>query len=142
MPTLELSLSETTYTTLRQAAKRRSQPIEDLVEDALMAFLQPAESFEEEAGNGSSARTSDWRRAKIHAEAEAWRSLPATVRRSYGEDFVAVHDRQVVDRDRDRLTLYRRVRARFGDVPVLITPANSPSPREFHLLSPRVERSQ
>ena len=30
MPTLELSLSETTYATLRQAAERRSQPIEDV----------------------------------------------------------------------------------------------------------------
>lgn len=141
MPTFELSLSETTYATLRQAAQRRSQPIEHLVEDALNAFLQPATSSEENAGNGSSARTGDWRRAKNHAEAEAWRSLPATVRRSYSEDFVAVHNGQVVDHDRDRLTLYRRVRARFGDVPVLITPAGSVSPREFQLLSPRVEQS-
>ena len=30
MPTLDLSLSETTYATLRQAAERRSQPIEDV----------------------------------------------------------------------------------------------------------------
>jgi hypothetical protein len=52
VPTLELSLSETTYTTLRQAAKQRSQPIEDVVEDALIAFLQPAASSEMGAGNG------------------------------------------------------------------------------------------
>jgi hypothetical protein len=30
MPTLDLSLSETTYTTLRQTVKQRSQPIEDV----------------------------------------------------------------------------------------------------------------
>ena len=142
MPTLELSLTETTYTTLRQAAKRRSQSNEGVVEDALVAFLQPAISSEKDAGNGSSARTGDWRRAKIHAEAETWRSLPANVQHSYGEDFVAVHNGQVVDHDRDRLTLYRRIRGRFYDVPVLITPAHSPSPREFQLLSPRMERSQ
>lgn len=140
MPTLELSLSETTYTTLRQAAQRRSQPIEDLVEDALEAFLQPSTSFEQDAGNGSSARTNDWRRAKIHTEAEAWRSLSTAVHRSYGENFVAVHNGQVVDHDRDRLTLYRRIRERFEGIPVLITPASASSPREFQLLSPRVER--
>ncbi len=141
MPTLELSLSEITYTTLRRAAKQRSQPIESVVEDALIAFLQPTAVSEKDAGNGSSALLGDWRRAKIHIEAEAWRSLPAATQHSYGEDFVAVHNRQVVDHDRDRLTLHRRIRARFGDVPVLITPAGSPSPREFQLMSPRVERS-
>ena len=142
MPTVEISLSETTYTTLRRAAERRSQPLEGVVKDALNAFLQASTVSEEGAGNGSSARTSDWRRAKIHTEAEAWRSLPAAVRHSYGEDFVAVHNGQVVDHDRDRLSLYRRIRTRFDDVPVLITPAGSAAPREFQLLSPRVERSQ
>lgn len=42
MPIVELSLSETTYTTLCRAAERRSQPLEDVVEDALNAFLQPS----------------------------------------------------------------------------------------------------
>ena len=75
-------------------------------------------------------------RAEISDEGEAWRFLPAATRRNYGEDFVAVHNREVVDHDTDRLTLHRRNRPRFSDVPVLITPANSPSPREFQLLSP------
>lgn len=142
MPTLELSLSETTYTTLRQAAERRSQPIEDLVEDALNAFLPLSSSSETDAGNGLSAPASDWRRARIHTEAEAWWSLPPTVRRKYGKDYVAVHNGQVVDHDGDRLALYRRIRTRFGDVPVLITPANASSPREFQVLSPRLDRPQ
>lgn len=135
MPTVELSLSETTYTTLRQAAERRSQPLEDVVEDALYAFLQPSTFSEAGAGNDSSAPASDWRRAKIHVEAETWRSLLPAVRRSYGDNFVAVHNGQVVDHDSDHLTLYRRIRASFGDVPVLITPASASSPREFQLLA-------
>lgn len=142
MPIVELSLSETTYKTLRQAAEQSNQPLAEMVEIALQAFLQPSTSLEPDTGNGSATPGDDWRRTKIHAEAEAWRSLPATVQRSYGEDFVAVHDRQVVDHHRDRLTLYRRVRARFGDVPILITPANAASPREFRIISPRVERPQ
>lgn len=141
MPILELSLSEATYTNLRQAAEQRSQPIEEVVEDALSAYLQPTASSEVGRGNGSPEPTMGWRQAKIHAEAEAWRSLPPAMRRGYGDDFVAVHNGQVVDQDGDRLTLYRRIRARFGDVPVLITPAGVPSPREFQMLSPRVERS-
>ena len=142
MPTLELSLSETTYTTLRQAAERRSQPIEGVVEDALNAFLEPSTSSEASSDNGSSEPAIGWRQAKIHAEAAAWRSLPPAEQRSYGDDFVAVHNGQVVDHDGDRLILYRRIRTRFGDVPVLITLASAPSPREFQMLSPRVERAQ
>ena len=142
MPTLELSLSETTYTTLRQAAERRNQPIEGVVEDALNAFLEPSITSEASNDNGSSEPTIGWRQAKIHAEAGAWRSLPPAVRRGYGDDFVAVHDGRVVDHDGDRLTLFRRVRTRFGDVPVLITPASAPSPREFQMISPRAERAQ
>lgn len=133
MPTLELRLSETSYTSLRQAAERRSQPMEDVVEDALTAFLQPPVSSETNGDNGSPESTSSWRQAKIHAEAGAWRSLSLAEQRSYGDDFVAVHNGQVVDHDGDRLTLYRRIRTRFGDIPVLITPASASSPREFQM---------
>ncbi len=140
MPTVELTLSETTFVTLRKAAEQRRQLLEEVIEDALDAFLEPVASIEPAAGNGSSAPDGDWRRAKIHTEAEAWRSVPTTVRRSYGDDFVAVHGGRVVDHDGDRLTLYRRLRARFGDIPILITPADAVSPREFQFLSPRVER--
>lgn len=142
MPTVQLTLSETTYSSLREAAERRSQPIEGLVEDALNAFLQPTTSAETGSGNGSSESAMGWRQAKIRAEAGAWRSLPPTIRRSYGDDFVAVHNGEVVDHEADRLTLYRRVRMRFGDIPVLITPASASSPREFQMHSPRVERAQ
>ncbi len=142
MPTLELDLSEATYTSLRQAAERRNQPIASVVEDALNAFLQPPASSEASSDDGPSEPTIGWRQAKIHAEARSWRSLPPAVQRSYGNDFVAVHNGQVVDHDGDLLTLYLRMRTRFGDVPILITPASASSPREFQVLSPRVERAQ
>lgn len=80
------------------------------------------------------------RRARIHAEAIAWRAFPETVRRAYGDAFVAVYNQEVIDHDPDRLTIYRRVRKKLGDVPVLITPANAPSPREIRVLTPRFER--
>lgn len=80
------------------------------------------------------------RRAKIHTEALAWRAMPEETRRAYGSSFVAVHDGKVIDHDLDRLTLYRRVRQKMGDVPVLITPANANHPREIRLLTPRFER--
>jgi hypothetical protein len=53
MPIVELSLSETTYTTLRQAAEQSNQPLAEMVEIALQAFLQPPTNSEPDTGNGS-----------------------------------------------------------------------------------------
>ena len=78
------------------------------------------------------------RQAKIHIEAEAWRAMPEAERRRYRNQFVAVHNGQVIDHDADRLLLYRRVREKLGDVPVLITPGGTPHPCEFQILSPRL----
>lgn len=141
MPTLEITLNPATYASLRQAALQRRQSLELVVEDALAAFLhQPARPIQTTNGDLAPDRAGIERRAKIRAEAEAWRSLPDTVRQSYGLEFVAVHEGHVIDHDADRLALYRRVRQRLEDTAVLITPAAGPSPREFRIASPRLER--
>lgn len=141
MPTLEISLNQATYASLHEAARQRSQPLEALVEDALAVFLrEPAEPVRTANGGWTSDLASVERRAKIHAEAEAWRALPDAMRQRYGLKFVAVHEGNVIDHDLDRLALYLRVRQRLGDVAVLITQASAPSPREFYIASPRLER--
>jgi hypothetical protein len=138
MPTLEVTLNEPIYTVLNQVAHRSRQSADAIVQEALDVFFRMWQPSARDASRASSATA--WRRAKIHAEAEAWRALPEATRRGYGNGFVAVHEGQVIDHDADRLTLYRRVRERLGDEPVLITPADAPAPREFQILSPRLER--
>ena len=76
------------------------------------------------------------RQAKIHIEAEAWRVIPEALRHQYHTQFVAVHDGRIIDHDANRVLLYRRVREKSGDVPVLITSGDAPGPREFQILSP------
>ncbi|PKO22017.1 MAG: hypothetical protein CVU38_11635 [Chloroflexi bacterium HGW-Chloroflexi-1] len=142
MPTLEVTLSEPAYVVLEQTACERRQPVEAIVRDALSIFLRLPKPETAEGSVAPAAATGAWRRAGIHIEAKAWRAMPATVRRRYGSEFVAVHNGQVVDHDPDRLVLYRRVHERVGNVPVLITPADAPSPREFWILSPHFERAQ
>lgn len=141
MPTLEISLNQATYVSLREVARLRSQPLETLVEDALTSFLrEPMEPAGAANGGWESDPTGVERRAKIHAEALAWRALAASVRHLYERQFVAVHEGKVIDYDPDRLALYLRVRKRLGKTPVLITQASAPSPREFYIASPRLER--
>lgn len=138
MPTLEVTLNEPVYTALEQATRLYRQSADAIVQEALDAFLRVLQPAAKDTSRTPSETT--WRRARIHAEAEAWRALPEATRRHFGSDFAAVHNGQVIDHDADRLTLYRRVRDRLGDEPVLITPADAPVPREFQMHSPRLER--
>jgi hypothetical protein len=140
MPTLELSLKSSTYTALKQQAQQRNQSIEEIIEAAVTTFLSA--SIPAAAASESPAATSAKRRAKIHTEAEAWRAMPEVERSQYRGQFVAVHQGQVIDHDPDRLQLYRRVREQLGNIPVLITPARESHPREFQILSPRLEPRQ
>lgn len=66
-----------------------------------------------------------------------WFSRPATERELYRGQFVAVHNREVVDQDKDQRSLYLRVRARFGKTPVLIVNGDWDSVPVFTTQSPR-----
>ncbi len=77
-------------------------------------------------------------RHKIEQEQEWWLSLPLNVRAKYESEFIAVHNRQLIDHDTDEIVLHKRIRARYGKTPVLILPAQGP--REIHIFSPHLLR--
>ena len=139
MPTVQMVLSEQAYTELARTATERRQSVELLVQDALSAFLQtPATATINDIDELAAAVSERWE--KIRREVRAWRALPDKTRRQYGVDFVAVHNGEVLDQDSDRTALQQRIARRFGDVPILITPAQAASPREFTVRGPRLER--
>lgn len=139
MPTLQMVLSEQVYTVLERTATERRQSVELLLQDALDLFLQtPAIANVNDVEDLTASVAERWE--KIRREARAWRALPDRTRRQYGADFVAVHNGEVLDQDSDRTALQQRIARRFGDVPILITPAQAASPREFTVRGPRLER--
>ncbi len=85
------------------------------------------------------AASSTWD-ARISEESAAWYARPEADRKPYAGQYVAVLEGQVIDHDADRGDLYQRVRQRYPDTPVLITTAEARGPREFRILSPRLER--
>lgn len=139
MPTLQMVLSEEAYTALERTAAERRQSVELVMQDALDSFLQtPTSAVDEDVEDLAAEVAERWE--KIRREARAWRALPDETRRQYGTDFVAVHNGEVLDQDSDRTALQQRIARRFGDVPILITPSQAPSPREFTVRSPHLER--
>jgi len=65
-------------------------------------------------------------RRKIEQEQEWWLNLPAEERAKYNGEFIAVRDRRLIDHDTDAGVLYRRIRAKYGNEPVLLMPAEGP----------------
>jgi plasmid stability protein len=136
MQTLQLSLPDSHYQALQKKAKQYNQSIEEISQVILTAFLHLPKKEEADELLPPTDSIGALRRAKIHAEAQAWQKMPNAERQQYQGNFVAVHEGQVIDCDPDRLALYHRVRKKLGDVPVLIT--NTLSPREFRIISPRL----
>ncbi len=114
-----LQVSEDLVNTIREEATIRGLTIE--------SFLHGAVARE---------RTLSDRR-KIEREQGWWLSLPLSERAKYQGEYVAVHNSQLVDHDLDKIALYKRVRARYGNTAVLIMPAEGP--QEIVLRSPRIE---
>lgn len=57
---------------------------------------------------------------QLDREIAAFVRLQPTLHRMLPDVWVAIHDEQVVDHDADRRLLYRRIRATYGTIPVLL----------------------
>jgi len=77
-------------------------------------------------------------RKKIEQEQAWWFSLPLSKRVKYEGEFVAIHDLKLVDHDKDESALYKRMREKYGKLPILVMPAKGT--KEIRIFSPRVVR--
>lgn len=103
-------------------AEQEDKEIEDLVSEALRQYLWEAKE------------------RKIDREMEAYRAMHAELKQRFLGEYVAIHNGELVDHDADRRALSRRVRQKYENVAVLITPVEEEPEREFLMLSPRFER--
>lgn len=96
-----------------QWARATNRPADDVLEEAVQNYF---DAIEENA---------------IVAETEAFWLAYKSIAQRYGDGYVAMHGGVVVDHDADVARLQRRVRARFGLLPVLIASLQPPPPREI-----------
>ena len=95
--------------------------VTDLINEAISGYLQ---RFSHE---------------KIEAEAQAFERMHETLKEQYFGQFVAVHNGQMVDADADFETVFLRVQARFGRIPILIRRVSEKPTTELRFRSPRLE---
>ncbi|MGB8645920.1 MAG: hypothetical protein WCF84_11835 [Anaerolineae bacterium] len=105
---------------IQQQARLRGVPIEDFLSSAVLREQTLAD------------------RLKIEQEQEWWLGLPLKERAQYQGEFIAVHEQQLVDHDKDNRALHERIRAKYGRTAILIMPAEGP--REIRIFSPRIIR--
>jgi hypothetical protein len=80
------------------------------------------------------------RERKIDQEMTAYRAMHSELKQRLLGEYVAIHHGKLVDHDPDRNALSSRVRQRYGNAALLITPVQVEAEREFLMLSPRWER--
>lgn len=81
-------------------------------------------------------------RQKIEVEAEAFRALHPDLVRAHLGEYVAIHNRQVVDQDQEFQRLHSRIRQRYGRQAVLIRKVEPQVDRELVFRSPRFDESK
>src|SRR3990172_9675270 len=87
---------------LEKDAAQESRTLSDIVNEAVEHYLHERQI------------------AKLEAEIEAYHRMHPQLKQKFLGEWVAVHDRQLVDHDVDRAEMYRRVRARYGRTTVLL----------------------
>lgn len=81
-----------------------------------------------------------FRREKIRAETEAFNQQYDKLLAKYPDQYVAIHNGQVIDHDSDLRTLHLRAFNQLGHVPVLLKQVTSEPDQELVFRSPRFER--
>jgi predicted transcriptional regulator len=106
---------------LQQIARDRGQSVEHVVEEVVREYLR------------------EERHAYLLSEMERFRNQHAELLARYRDQYVAMRDGQLIDRDADGSALYARVRRQHGEQPILIVQVTESPEQEFTVRNPKLE---
>lgn len=102
MTTLTLTIDTELYHQIKAAALSQETDVEKLFQEAIQHYMWELD------------------RRKITAETKRYRQQYADLKAAYLGQYIAMHNGHVVDHDGDFASLYKRVKDRFGQLPVMI----------------------
>jgi len=106
------------YQTLERNAQQEARTVDDIVNEAVEYYLR------------------EQQRIKLNREILAYETLYPELKQNYLGQWVAVHNQALVDHDKDRIALYRRIRARYGRTAVLLRQVTEHLHEEVWLRTP------
>jgi hypothetical protein len=119
---IDIVLKENLREPLAQSAARENRSIDDLVNEAVENYLL------------------EQQRAKIDQEIIAFEAMYDQLMDSYYNEWVAIHEGQMIDHDADGTALYKRVRAKYGSLSVLIRRVTEEANDDIWLRTPSTGR--
>jgi metal-responsive CopG/Arc/MetJ family transcriptional regulator len=137
----QVTLPDEVVAKLRKAAEQEGTELSELLERAVDYYVaqtaQPANEAEDDQ-----AQKLSWEEQKrrIEEEQQAFEAQHERLSREYVGEHIAMYQGQVVDHDEDGVALHRRIRERFGNQPVLITPVLPEPVQVITVRSPRSAR--
>lgn len=111
-------LQPTLEARLEQDATLASRNLNEIVNEAVARYLR------------------EHQRAKLDDEITAYEGMFDSLRTRYFGEWVAIHDRELVDHDPDGAALYQRIRTRFGNTSVLIRQVTDQRVEEIWMRTP------
>jgi hypothetical protein len=106
---------------LRRVANAKGAAPDDLADRAIRQFLR------------------DEARRMMQQESDAFRRMHTDLLARYPNEYVAIHQGQLVDHDADQLALLARIEDRYPDIPVLIRQVLPEPDEKFTFRSPRLD---
>ena len=113
-----LVLNPELFESLTDTARQARKTVDELVNEAVKQYL-----------------ANHWRE-QLEQEVAAYEAMHSVLWRTHAGEWVAFHDRTLVDHDVDKANLYRRVHDQFGRVPVLIRRVKADPVEEIWLRTP------
>jgi len=114
----EIVLRSDLHETLEKDAEREARSVNEIVNEAIERYLHERQI------------------AELDVEIAAFEKLHPELRLKYLGQWVAVHEQKLVDHDRDRAALYKRVRAAYGRTDVLIRQVTERPDNEIWVRTP------
>ncbi|MFN8444111.1 MAG: DUF5678 domain-containing protein [Caldilineaceae bacterium] len=119
---LSILLSPDLTLSLEQEAIEEDKSVNDIINDAVENYLHARQQ------------------AKIDQEIVAYQTMHTQLKRDLLGEWVAIHNQKLIDHDRDRVALYRRIRARYGRNPILIRQVREQPIEELFARTPNTGR--
>lgn len=116
---IQISLSEQTAARLQVLARQRGANVTDLLEQIIGRYLTATQSSA--ADHATPAALNDQQRI-IEQEQQVFAARHQEFLAMYPGETIAIHAGKVIDHDVDRVALSRRIRGRYGNQPILMTP--------------------
>lgn len=124
MPDATVTIRSDLTETLQENAQQSERTLNDLVNEAVEHYVQ------------------EQQRRKIDKEILAYHRLHPDLWRAMANQWLAIHNGEVVDQDSDRQALYHRIRVRYGRTSVLIRQVKRHAEEDLWLRTPSTGRIQ